>query len=311
MRKSQEQVLQNKINVCLLALVSCLLWGSASPCIKTGYDWLCISSADVGAQLLFAGVRFTLAGIITVAAGSLMFHRKLVPTKKTFPSVCVLALVQTVVQYFFFYVALSNTTGVRAAVIQGANAFIALFVAALVFKMERLTVKKVAGSAVGFLGVIIINLAGGSFGSGFRLAGEGFIILSTVAYAFSSALIKIYAKDEHPFTLSGWQFFLGGLALCAIGLCLGGRFSLTLPAAGLILYLAFLSAAAYILWGLLLKYNSVASVTVYSFAIPVFGTILSAIILKEGAQAASLQSLAALVLITVGIIMVNREENKR
>ena len=147
MRKSQEQVLQNKINVCLLALVSCLLWGSASPCIKTGYDWLCISSADVGAQLLFAGVRFTLAGIITVAAGSLMFHRKLVPTKKTFPSVCVLALVQTVVQYFFFYVALSNTTGVRAAVIQGANAFIALFVAALVFKMERLTVKKVAGSA--------------------------------------------------------------------------------------------------------------------------------------------------------------------
>jgi len=72
-----------------------------------------------------------------------------------------------------------------------------------------------------------------------------------------------------------------------------------------------LSAAAYSLWGLLLKYNSVASVTVYSFAIPVFGTILSAIILKEGAQAASLQSLAALVLITVGIIMVNREENKR
>ena len=62
---------------------------------------------------------------------------------------------------------------------------------------------------------------------------------------------------------------------------------------------------------IILKYNSVASVTVYSFAIPVFGTILSAIILKEGAQAASLQSLAALVLITVGIIMVNREENKR
>ena len=308
MRKSQEQVLQNKINVCLLALVSCLLWGSASPCIKTGYDWLGISSADVGAQLLFAGVRFTLAGIITVAAGSLLFHRKLVPTKKTFPSVCVLALVQTVVQYFFFYVALSNTTGVRAAVIQGANAFIALFVAALVFKMERLTVKKVAGSAVGFLGVIIINLAGGSFGSGFRLAGEGFIIRSVNKILRKN---KIYAKNEHPFTLSGWQFFLGGLALCAIGLCLGGRFSLTLPAAGLILYLAFLSAAAYSLWGLLLKYNSVASVTVYSFAIPVFGTILSAIILKEGAQAASLQSLAALVLITVGIIMVNREENKR
>lgn len=311
MRKTQEQFLQNKINVCLLALVSCLLWGSASPCIKTGYAVLGISPSNVGAQLLFAGVRFTLAGIMTVLIGSLLFRRKLVPTKKTVPSVCVLALVQTVVQYFFYYVALSHTTGVRAAVIQGANAFIALFVAAFVFKMERLTVKKVIGSAIGFLGVIIINLAGGSFGTGFSLFGEGFVILSTVAYAFSSAMIKIFSKDEHPFTLSGWQFFIGGLVLSIIGLCLGGRLTLTLPAAGLILYLAFLSAAAYSIWGLLLKYNSVASVTVYSFAIPVFGTILSAIILKEGAQAASLQSLAALVLITVGIVMVNREGNKQ
>ena len=306
MMKTWEKFLQSKAGVCLLALVSCLLWGSASPCIKTGYDWLGISSADVGAQLLFAGVRFTLAGIMTVLAGSLLFRKTLVPTKKTFPSVCVLALVQTVVQYFFYYVALSHTTGVRAAIIQGANAFIALFVAALVFKMERLTVKKVIGSVIGFLGVIIINLAGGSFGNGFSFFGEGFVILSTVAYAFSSAMIKIFSKDEHPFTLSGWQFFMGGLVLCIIGLCLGGRFTLTLPAAGLILYLAFLSAAAYSIWGLLLKYNTVASVTVYSFAIPVFGTVLSALILGEGAQAASLQSLIALVLITVGIVLVNR-----
>ena len=303
----EKNVLQNNVTVCLLALTSCLLWGSASPCIKTGYAWLAIAPSDVGAQLLFAGVRFALAGVLTVVVGSLLFRKALIPAKQNIPFVFALALVQTVVQYFFYYVALSHTTGVRAAIIQGANAFIALFVAALVFHMERLTAKKVIGSAIGFVGVIVMNLSGGSFGSGFSLFGEGFVLLSAVAYAFSSVMIKIFSQHEHPFTLSGWQLFLGGLVLCAVGFCLGGRFSFTWPGAGLILYLAFLSAAAYSIWGLLLKYNAVASVTVYSFAIPVFGTVLSAIILKEGAQAASLQNLAALIFICVGIVIVNRE----
>ena len=54
-----------------LALVSCLLWGSAFSMIKLGYRFLSIGgTAD---QILFAGLRFTLAGILTVLIGRAIF----------------------------------------------------------------------------------------------------------------------------------------------------------------------------------------------------------------------------------------------
>lgn len=94
-------------------------------------------------------------------------------------------MLQTVLQYFFFYVGLANTTGVKASIIEGVNVFVAVLVASLLFHQEKLTGKKIIGCLVGFAGVVIVNL-GGSMDMGFRLNGEGFIFLSTVAYAFSS-----------------------------------------------------------------------------------------------------------------------------
>ena len=45
--------------VCGLAIICCLLWGSAFPCIKIGYQMFNIPSGAVGSQFLFAGIRFT------------------------------------------------------------------------------------------------------------------------------------------------------------------------------------------------------------------------------------------------------------
>ncbi len=76
----------------------------------------------------------------------------------------------------------------------------------------------------------------------------------------------------------------------------------------LLLYLGFLSAVAYTLWGVLLKYNPVSRVTVFGFMNPVFGVILSAILLGEKGQAFNGSTLAALVLVCMGIYVVNREK---
>ena len=112
-----------------------------------------------------------------------------------------------------------------------------------------------------------------------------------MSYAFSSALIKRYSENENPVTLSGYQFLCGGILLTGFGLAMGGRISLAgagLPALGLLLYMAFISAAAYTLWGILLKYNPVARVAVFGFMNPVFGVLLSALFLGESSQALSL-----------------------
>ena len=57
---------------------------------------------------------------------------------------------------------------------------LAVLVASLLFQQEKLTGRKIVGCLIGFAGVVIVNL-GGSMDMGFRLTGEGFIFLSTVA----------------------------------------------------------------------------------------------------------------------------------
>ena len=51
-------LLKNKYIVCLLAIVCCLLWGSAFPSIKIGYRMFEVESSDAMSQILFAGIRF-------------------------------------------------------------------------------------------------------------------------------------------------------------------------------------------------------------------------------------------------------------
>ena len=71
-----------------------------------------------------------------------------------------------------------------------------------------------------------------------------------------------------------------------------------------------ISAVAYTLWGVLLKYNPVSRVSVFGFMNPVFGVLLSALILGESAQALSIYALAALVLVSLGIYVVNKPERQ-
>mgnify|MGYP000000769594 FL=1 len=143
-----------------------------------------------------------------------------------------------------------------------------------------------------------------------KLSGEGAILLSAAAYALSSGMIKKYSKDENPVVLSGYQFFLGGIILVVVGIATGGKISgFTLASIALLIYMAMISAVAYTLWGILLKYNPVGKVAVFGFTNPIFGVILSAVFLGEKNQAFGVQGLVALVLVSVGIFMVNKSKN--
>lgn len=311
MRQSEELFRKNWV-VCVTALVCCLLWGSAFPCIKIGYRMFSIASSDTASQILFAGMRFTLAGILTVAIGSLPGKKLLHPAPGNWHMVIKLCLVQTVIQYLLFYIGLANTTGVKSSIIEASNVFIAILVSSLLFHYEKLGKAKILGCILGFAGVVLINLNGGGLDISMSFLGEGCIFLSTVSYAFSSVLIKNFSRKENPVTLSGYQFMAGGLVMALAGYLLGGRLSGFTPAStGLLVYMAVISAVAYSLWGILLKYNPVGRVAVYGFMNPVFGVILSALLLGEENQAFTIQGLFSLFLVCGGIFMVNREPEKK
>ncbi len=297
----------------LTAVFCCVLWGSASPAIKIAYELFKIGPDDTASRIMLAGARFAIAGCMTIAFGSVLVRRFLVPKKGSWKNIVILSLVQTVGQYYFFFMALANTSGVRGSIINASGNFIAILFAVYIFRFEKMTVKKMLGCLVGFAGILLI-LGGGKAllaGGMVTLAGEGAMLAADLFYAASGCLIKIFSRDENPVVLSGYQFLLGGVVLYVIGTLMGGNLTFySTSCVWNLLYMGFISAGAYTLWGVLLKYNPVSRVSILGFINPVMGVLLSALFLGEGKEAFSLTGLLALVLVSAGIVIVNTSEKK-
>ena len=293
-----EKRLTQPAGVCLLALFCCMLWGSAFPCIKIGYSWLRIEG--VGSQVLFAGYRFFLSGIFTFLIGSLAERRILTMKRSSFPYILRQGLLQTTVQYVCFYIGLANTTGTKGSIINASNAFISIIAAHFLIKSERMTWTKGIGCLFGFAGVVVINLSPGGFSGGFHRAGEGMVLICTVAYGVSTVLLKLISDRESPMTITAYQTLFGSVILVILGLLLGGKVGgFDAKSILLLIYMALLSTGAFSIWTLLLKYNPVGRVAIYGFTIPIFGVALSGVLLGE--QIFTLQNLSALLLVSAGI----------
>ena len=313
MRMTQKQNILTKTGiVALLACVCCILWGSAIPVIKTGYHFLHVDSSDIASQIVFAGVRFTLAGILVLIFASIREKKVMIPDKEILKYAIPVCLAQTVGQYFFFYIGVANTSGVKGGIITGLGNFIAILLSCLVFRNERMTRRKVAGCVLGFAGVVVLNLLGTSLDMGFKLIGEGFVLIAQLSYGLSTVLINLFSRKVSPVVLSGTQFTMGGIVLMLIGAGMGGHLeNVTTGGVVIIFYLAMVSAVAYTLWSVLLAWNDVSKVAIFGFVNPLCGVILSALILGEVKQAFNVGSLAALILVCAGIYIVNCKENKK
>lgn len=306
-QKNKLSMWTNPLVVAVIAIFCCALWGSAFPAIKMGYRWLNIENFASATQIVFAGCRFTLAGILTILFGSILSGTVLKPKRTSWKKIVVLSFFQTSIHYTCFYIGLAHTTGVKSSILNGMNVFVAIVIAALFFHQEQLTLVKIVGSVLGLLGMILVNLDGSGLDVSFHLQGEGMIILSTICYGMSSALIRVYGKDENSVVLSGYQFALGGVVMIVVGLLLGGNLD-TWNGKGIaiLVYLAFVSAAAYTFWALLLRHNDVSKVAIYGCFNPVFGAVLSSLFLQEVGQSFGVKEVVALVLISVGIFIVQR-----
>ena len=308
-----EKTMQKASVVVSLAVLTNLLWGSAPAFIKTGYAMFQVAANDTASQILFAGCRFFLAGILTVLLGSLLNGGWLLPRKSSLPKIGVLALFQTIIQYVFFYIGCANAAGYKVSIATSTGCFISILISALIFRQEKLTGRKMLGCVLGFAGVVLVNLgSAGSLSLDMSLTGEGFIMLSTVSFSLSAVLTKAYSKSENPVMLCGWQFILGGAVMIILSLLLGGGLVYPgLSGVGVLLYLAFVSAVAFSLNSTLMKYNPVSRISVFTFLNPVFGVLLSVFMLKEGSQVFGLKGIAALVLVCLGVVTVNYSKEKK
>ena len=307
---NKKSIFTNWIFVTLGAILCCALWGSATPFIKLGYVVMFGGSPDIPSTILFAGIRFFFAGVLTVAIYSIARRRLLYPKPRGIKNIAIVGLFQTVIQYFFFYVGLANTSGAKGTVISGSSSFFAILISALIVKQEKLTPKKIIACVIGFLGIIAVNLNGLDFSM--NLMGDAFVMFSAISLAISSVLMKIFSKEEDPVVISGYQFIMGGAVMVFSGLILGGRINnFDLSAFGIMVYLSLLSAVAYALWGILLKHNPVSRVTIFSFMTPVFGVLLTMLILPAESTVSPLNLIISLLLVSGGVFLLNYTHNSK
>ena len=288
----------------LMAVVCNVLWGSAFPFIKMGYRLFAIDSNDTASILCFAGVRFMLSAALVWLAGLALNRRPVpMPRGKTLASACGLGLWQTAAQYFFYYSAVALLTGAMGSILNCTHSFMGVILAHFLYgDKDRMTPRKALGCALGFGGVLVATL--GNHGGG-SVRGMVYMLLATAIFALAGPWNKAVTQHADSFAVSVLNLGVGGLTLAILGFTMGGSLH-PQSAAGIpvLLFLAFISGAGYVIWAILMKNNPVSRIAVFGLIIPVMTVLLSAVL--NGEPLFEWNYLAALALVCVGIYLVNR-----
>ncbi len=293
----------------IIALLCCLLWGSAFPTVKTLYDLTGIGS-DYGVKILLAGVRFLIAGVMILLYFSIRNRKSpFLKTAVAWRQVLFLGLTQTAFMYGFYYIGIYNTTGVKSSILSQSSIFLVVILSHFIYHDDRMHSGKWIGLAMGLLGIIAVNFNALSSSGGlidFSLKGEGFIMISTLFSTVSTFMVKSFGKKISPVLLNGWQITLGGLILTTIGLVTANEpLIINTPTAwALLLYSAVISSGAFTMWYILLQHNKASELAMIRFSIPVFGSILSALILQG--ESLTIYIVISLLLVAVGIYQCNK-----
>lgn len=301
----QGPVFAQKNVVWLCAAFCCLLWGSAYPAIKSGYEIFHIATDDIPSKIVFAGYRFLFAGLLLLLLA--LAQRKPIArlSGNQFGQLALLGLTQTSLQYIFFYIGLAFTTGVKGSIMNATGTFFSVLLAHFIYQNDRLSYNKTLGCILGFTGVMVVNMGHGLMDFSFSLEGDGSVVLAAFILSAASLYGKRISQTVDPTVMTGWQLGLGGLALVIGGYLSGGELELYGAASVAILaYLTLLSSVAFALWSILLKYNRVGMIAPFNFLIPVSGALLSALFLGENIL--EWKYAFALVLVCSGIWWVNK-----
>ena len=307
---NKNQVLE-KLKLILPAAFCCFLWATAIPTLKVSYTLLEIPTGDIFNRFVLAGIRFLMAGLLIGLF--ILFKNKQIPLLKgsQWKTIIIFGLLNTTLQYMFFYTGIGNTGAIKSVLIDTSKPLLVVIQAHFLTHNDKITFNKIIGLIIGFAGIILANIEG-AIGGGLNLdvsfIGEGSLIISSLAYALAVIYGKKAMKTISSEVLNMYQMILGSLILLVIGLIGAGGFNLVFNVQSflLLIYSAFLSAIAFVVWyGLIHKYNS-SSVAVYIFLVPIFGSIISSVVFPE--ENLSIFVLMSILLMVVSINLVNRNK---
>ena len=302
---TKPSIFQRPVWVMVFALTAAIAWGWAFPLIKVAFKAFGTTTDMTGSKMLFAGIRFAAAGLIvlTVARGGRRSFKT--NEKSNWWFILAFALMNTTLHYFFFYVGMSHSEGSRAAILNSLSTFLVVLLACACFKSDKLTSRKLLGCAVGFSGILALNLGGADSGQ-FTWLGDGMIIINAICSSISNLMTRGLSRRVDVFVGTGYSLTIGGMMLIIPGLVFGG----TLPNVNVLgivclLLLIAISALGFALYNKLLSCNPVGKVAIYNSLIPIVGAVTSCLCLGETfhMKYALAGGLAAL-----GIYLINKDK---
>ena len=281
-----------------------LLWGSAFPGIKTVYGIWDDAGVEVGltAYWWFAGVRFTLAGLLLA-----LVSRRPLAQWRVAPKLGLarMTLFQTLGQYVFFYWGIALASGSLAALLASAGSFWWMLLAPLLARAPWPSRRQWLAVVIGAVGLVVATAEPGT-GAGRPWMGALLIVVASGSGTLGLLEFGKFRGCIGARAATGFSLLAGGLILLAMG---AGEFrragELMSPAVmGLTLWLAFVSAAAFSLWNYLSTRHPVPQLAGYRFLIPLAGMFEALIFLPD--ESAGWGLMMGAVLIVMALMMAQR-----
>lgn len=284
------------------ALLVMLLWGTLFPLVKLGFrTYSVITTGDI---LLFAGIRFTVCGLLISGWTFVRQRSAFIQARQSVASVLLVGLFAIILHYSFTYLGLNITEGSKTAILKQLGALFYVCFSALFVKEDRLTTAKLAGVLLGFAGIVVIN----ADSNGVHInVGDVLIIAASFCTVFSNVIGKKLFKTVDPIAATGLSQLFGGVVLLIVGFMLGGSVDMG-HSLWIMICICVASVISYCLWYGTVKQGELSKLFIIKFAEPVFAAVFGAVLLGENIW--KWQYLAAFILITAGIGVSNRKIKK-
>lgn len=259
-------------------LICALLWGSAFPGIKAIFsEWERLGvEASFSNRLLLAGIRFIIGGsILLIMAKQPWKEWKQTPKG----SLILFALMQTFIQYLFFYSALAVSSAVMGGLLVATGSFWWLILAPIILKSPWPNQKQWMLIGLGALGVLFAVYRPGA-GSGNPTLGALLFCLSTLSGSIGIIVLQRVLPSMGARAATGYGLFIGGIMLTLSGVAAWPEIVQLFSPKVILLtaYLAVVSAIGFGLWNHLTQLFPVNLLAGYRFLVPVCAVIESSLL---------------------------------
>jgi len=253
-----------------------------------------------------AGLRFGLASIVVIV-WAIVTRRSLAITMKQFRQVSILALI-FVVQISLFYFGLSKSFASRGTLIVNSQPFFVLVLAHFFIPGDRITLRRVTGIMLAFLGIVFVFWEEKGLAEGFRI-GDILILISAFMWGINAIYTKSIIAGFKPYQIALYPMILAVPFYFVEGLMWDGAMVITWNLTTLLSlgYQVLTASVGFVIWNTLLQKYGAVSLHTFIFIIPVSGVLFGGLILGEPV---TYKILIALAFIAAGLLAIHLKQDR-